>query len=104
MPRIDFNQRVTLQRRVQGYGRGGGEETVAAEKTVWGAAEETSLTFKLNSAGSLGFGLSMFVHLWRREFADDDYTHCIVDGKPYRIVMTGKSYNDLYVKLLLERG
>lgn len=103
MPRIDFNQRVTLQKLVQGYGRGGGEETIAAEKTVWGAVEETSMTFKVSS-GQMGLCPELFVHLWRREFADDDYTHCIVDGKPYRIVMTGKSYNDLYVKLLLERG
>lgn len=101
MPRVNFNKRVTLKKRTQQNGRSGA--TVVATKVVWGAVEDVSLTFQSNAAAS-GLQPSLFVHLWRSEFEKEDFNYCAVGGKEYRISGTGKSYNDLYVKLMLERG
>lgn len=101
MPRTEFNQKVTLLKRTQGYGRSG--QAVTAEKTVWGAVEDVSLTFQSSAAAS-GLKPSLFVHLWRSEFEKEDFNYCVVAGKEYRISGTGKSYTDLYVKLMLERS
>lgn len=101
IPRVEFNEKVTLRKRTQEYGRGG--QTVNSDKTVWGAVEDVSLSFRTKAEGS-GFSPSMFVHLWRKEFETDSFTHCIVDGTEYRISMIGTSFNTMYVKLMLERG
>lgn len=101
MPKVEFNSRITLQKRIQGTGRSG--MSISAEMTVWGAVEETSLTFKA-TAGQSGLRPSLFIHLWRREFEKNSFNYCVVSGTAYRISMTGKSYNEQYVKLLLERG
>lgn len=101
MPRTEFNQKVTLLKRTQGYGRNG--QAVTAEKTVWGAVEDTSLSFK-TSAEQSGLRPSLFVHLWRREYEKDSFNYCVVGDKEYRIIMAGKSYNEQFVKLMLERG
>ena len=101
IPRVEFNKHVTLQKRTQEYGRAG--QTITYEKRVWGAVEDVSLSFRTTAERS-GLSPSLFVHLWRREFETDNFTHCVVDGKEYRISMTGRSYNELYVKLMLTRG
>lgn len=101
IPRVEFNKHVTLQKRTQEYGRAG--QIITYEKRVWGAVEDVSLTFR-TAAEQSGLSPSLFVHLWRREFETDNFTHCVVDGKEYRISMTGRSYNELYVKLMLTRG
>ena len=101
MPKTELNHRVTLQKRIQGCGRTG--QAVSAEKTVWGAVEDTSLSFKTTAEQS-GLKPSLFVHVWRREYEKDSYNYCIVDSMEYRITMTGKSYNELFVKLMLTRG
>ncbi len=101
IPRVEFNKHVTLQKRTQEYGRAG--QTITYEKRVWGAVEDVSLSFRTTAEQS-GLSPSLFVHLWRREFETDNFTHCVVDGKEYRISMTGRSYNELYVKLMLTRG
>ena len=101
IPRVEFNKKVTLRKRTQEYGRG--SQTVNSDKTVWGAVEDVSLSFRTKAEGS-GFSPSMFVHLWRKEFETDSFTHCIVDGTEYRISMIGTSFNTMYVKLMLERG
>lgn len=101
IPRVEFNKKVTLRKRTQEYGRG--SQTVNSDKTVWGAVEDVSLSFRTKAEGS-GFSPSLFVHLWRKEFETDSFTHCIVDGTEYRISMIGTSFNTMYVKLMLERG
>lgn len=101
MPKVDFNKHITLQKRTQGNGRTG--MSVTSETTVWGAVEEVSLTFK-STAEQSGLKPSLFVHLWRREFEQDSYNYCVVSGTAYRIAMTGRSYNEQYVKLMLERN
>lgn len=101
MTGMEMNRRVTLQKRTQPYGR---EEPVVEEaKTVWGAVEDVSMTFRINSR-MLDLSPSLFVHLWRREFEKADYGYCVVDGVEYRIISTGSSYSPQYVKLMLERG
>lgn len=101
MPKTEFNKKITLIKRTQGSGRSG--KTVTQTKTVWGAVEDTSLSFK-TSAEQSGLKPSLFVHLWRREFEADSFNYCIVSGVEYRISMTGKSFNNQFVKLMLERG
>lgn len=101
IPRVEFNKHVTLQKRTQEYGRAG--QTITYKKRVWGAVEDVSLSFRTKAEGS-GFSPSLFVHLWRKEFETDSFTHCIVDGTEYRISMIGTSFNTMYVKLMLERG
>ena len=101
MPKTEFNKKVLLLKRVQGYGRAG--QAIAAKKSVWGAVEDTSLSFK-TSAEQSGLKPSLFVHLWRREYEKDSFNYCLVGGKEYRIIMAGKSYNEQFVKLMLERG
>lgn len=100
MPKVDFNKRIVLQKRTQGYGSSG--QIISAEKAVWGAVEETSLSFR-TSAERSGLRPSLFVHLWRSDFEKDEFNYCVIGGKDYRISMSGKSYNDRYVKLMLER-
>lgn len=101
MPKTDFNRRVTLQKRVQAFGSG--DMVVESAKTIWGAVENVSLSFRTNAEQS-GLSPSLFVHLWRHEFESDGFTHCIVGGTEYRITMTGTSMNEQYVKLMLTRG
>lgn len=101
MPRVEFNRKITLRKRTQQNGRAG--TTVQSTKTVWGAVEDVSLSFR-TSAEASGLRPSLFVHLWRSEFEKDGFNYCVVGGKEYRITSVGKSYNELYVKLMLERG
>ena len=101
MPKVDFNRKITLKKRTQQNGRAG--TTVTATKTVWGAVEDVSLSFQ-TSAEASGLRPSLFVHLWRSEFEKESFNYCVVGGREYRITQTGKSYNELFVKLMLERG
>ena len=101
MPKVEFNRRITLQKRGTAAGSSGLE--IKSTKTVWGCVEDTSLSFKTDADRS-GLAPSLFVHLWRGEFEKDSYNYCIIGQKEYRISMTGKSYNSQYVKLMLERS
>ena len=51
-----------------------------------------------------GFQTDKIIHLWRRDFESDTFTHVIVDNVEYRIENIGSSINDLFVKLSLARG
>lgn len=101
MHTLDFNKKVTLQKR--GSVSGSSAQGVLSSKTVWGRAEDTSLTFKADMERA-GLKPSMVVHVYRHEFEKDSFNYCVVSGKAYRISRTGTSDNDLCVKLLLERG
>lgn len=100
---MEMNSRVTLQKVSQGYGRGGGEETVAAEKTVWAAVLPPSATLKFQAAAA-SRSVDIVMYLWRHEFESDDYNRCICSGKQYRIESDGSAMNDSYVKILAARG
>lgn len=101
MPSLDFNKKVTLQKR--GAVSGSSAQGVLSSKTVWGRAEDTSLSFKADMERA-GLTPALVVHVWRHEFEKDNFNYCVVGGKTYRISRTGTSDNDLCVKLLLERN
>lgn len=100
---MEMNSRVTLQKVSQGYGRGGGEETVTAEKTVWAAVLPPSATLKFQAAAA-SRSVNYVMYMWRHEFEADDYNRCIYAGKQYRIEADTAAMNDEYVKLMIARG
>ena len=102
MQTLTLNKLVTLQRREQAYGDSS-EYTIVSEKTVFGSAGTPSLSFR-NNAQIAGFQMDKIIHLWRRDFESDTFTHVIVDNVEYRIENIGSSINDLFVKLSLARG
>ena len=102
MQTMTLNKLVTLQRREQAYGDSS-EYTIVSEKTVFGSAGTPSLSFR-NNAQTAGFQMDKIIHLWRRDFESDTFTHVIVDNVEYRIENIGSSINDLFVKLSLARG
>lgn len=102
MQTMTLNKLVTLQRREQAYGDSS-EYTVISEKTVFCSERTPSLSFR-NNAQTAGFQTDKIIHLWRRDFEADTFTHVIVDNVEYRIENIGSSINDLFVKLSLARG
>lgn len=102
MQTMTLNKLVTLQKREQAYGDSS-EYTIVSEKTVFGSAGTPSLSFR-NNAQIAGFQMDKIIHLWRRDFESDTFTHVIVDNVEYRIENIGSSINNLFVKLSLARG
>lgn len=102
MQTMTLNKLVTLQKREQAYGSSA-EYTVVGEKTAFSSAGTPSLSFR-NSSLAAGFQTDKIIHLWRRDFESDTFTHVIIDNAEYRIENIGSSINDLFVKLSLARG
>ena len=102
MQTMTLNKRATLQKREQAYGSAS-DFTVISEKTVFCSVGTPSLSFR-NNAQMAGFQTDKIIHLWRRDFEGDSFTHVIVDNVEYRIENIGSSINDLFVKLSLARG
>ncbi len=94
-----FNRKITLLTLVSAVGRGEPRETARA--TVWADVSDVGAVTKL-TALTAGQELSLSVIMWRREFKN--YTHAEYLGKRYKIAQTGSVGNELYIKLLLERG
>ena len=98
MRTLDFNKRVTLQKR--GSVSGSSAQGVLSSKTVWGRAEDTSLSFKADMERA-GLAPALVVHVYRHEFEKDSFNYCVVSGTAYRISRTGTSDNDLCVSCCL---
>lgn len=94
-----FNRKITLITLVSSTGRSEPRETARA--TVWADVSDVGAVTKMTALAS-GQELSLSVIMWRREFRN--YTHAEYQGKRYKIAQTGSVNNELYIKLLLERG
>ncbi len=94
-----FNKKITLITLVSPTGRNEPRET--AKANVWADVSDVGAVTKL-TALTTGQELSLSVIMWRREYKG--YTHAEYLGKRYKIVQTGSANNELYIKLLLERG
>ena len=102
MQTMTLNKRAILQKRKQAYGNSS-DFNVISEKTVFCSSSMPSLSFR-NKSQMAGFQTDKIIHLWRRDFESDSFTHVIVDNVEYRIENIGSSINDLFVKLSLARG
>ena len=98
---ITFRDTVILRKYIDSYGHSSGK-ILSSEKTVRGCAFLPSVTLQ-NQFEATGKRADLAVHLWRRDF-DITFTHASVNGTEYRIVSAGASVNDLYIKLVLQRG
>lgn len=99
---LSMNEIVTLLYIKDGYGHGN-ESVILKSRIVWGCVKYVGTSIKLTAA-SAGIKADLFVHLWRKEFEENPYTHIELDGKRYKITATGASVNDEYVKLTVSKS
>ena len=97
---------MTLRNKIEliavkdGYGHNA--EQTEIKKTVWGNIGIPSTSLKFN-AENVGIKADLIVHLWRKEFEKEKFTHIEIGGQRYRIASTGADVNELFVKLIVER-
>lgn len=98
---MKFNQRIALLKILPSNGRA--DPVIASEVMVWADVNDVGVTTKY-TALQAGAEVTLQAEMWRKEFEKDDYTHVDYRGKRYKISQTGRTKNDLHIKLTLERG
>lgn len=102
MKAMTLRTKITLLRKQEAYGHGS-EKNILARREVFGSVKAPGLSFQ-SAAQAAGMRADLTVHLWRKDYEREKYTHAVVDDTEYRISAAGASVNDLYVRLSLERG
>lgn len=101
MQNIVFKDRIKLEKRKNGYGSCPEPQTVA-EKDVWACVNLPSFYTK-SRAESMGIKVDLTIHLYRKDFLSDNYTHISFNDERYGIESVTTSINDLFVKLSVSR-
>lgn len=99
---ITMNKKMTLEFHKQKYGHNATDEIID-RYSVWGCAGLPSMNFK-NTAKSTGVDVDLVVHLYRKDFDRNNWTHIIIDNTLFKITSTGTSVNELFIKLAVARG
>lgn len=94
-----FSKRIILITRTQGQGISG--MTEKNRKTVWADVTDMGVTTKF-AAEAAGYSAELQAVMYRSEYAGENYAEYGDDL--YRIVNTGRTDNDLHIKLILSRG
>lgn len=98
---MTLRDRITLRQYEDTYGHSSGR-TLISEKSVKCHAYIPSVTLQTQFEAT-GKKADLAVRLWRRDMSAA-FTHAVINDVEYRIISTSASVNDLFIRLVLERG
>lgn len=94
-----FNNRLRLFTLI--CGKGSSPPTERDDARVWAEVTDIGVTTKY-AAESAGYSAELQAVMYRREYGGQ--THAEFNGVKYKISSTGRTENDLHIKLILSRG
>lgn len=94
-----FKNRLRLFTLISGKGTSPPTEQDAAR--VWAEVTDMGVTTKY-AAAAAGVSAELQAVMYRREYGGQ--THAEYSGVKYKISSTGRTDNDLHIKLILSRG